>query len=222
MRRWLKWLLGILASLIIVIALLFAWSAVKYSNNPLIAHHKISITLPYTAQYEATNLIPMGETIAHNFYGGHPGIDFQWTKSVPLIAVADGTVSSITKADDMGEPVTYLTLSSGEYAIHYKELDAVASGIAVGSTVKQGNVIAYPHCHTNPDGRVGCQVHWEFAYDSFVPTVTFKVDRLCPLTYFTPDALTRINKLWDSVPANDQFKSKFPNICSNIYFGHDQ
>lgn len=216
-----KWLLGSVG-LIIGLALLWVgWSRLEYGPNPPIAHHRISISLPYSPENEATHMIAMGETIAHPIKGGHPGIDFQWDHSVPLIAVSDGKITSIKKADDMGESVLYVSLKTGGYLITYKELEKTAEGIQKDSIVKQGQVIGYPHCtvHTDQNGNknTGCQVHWEFGYDTFPPS-----ERLCPLTYFDSDARNRIEKLWASVPDNDRFKQNAPNICSNIYANRDQ
>lgn len=216
---WLKWLgLGILA-LVILVAVALLWSRIKYGKNPLIKHKRITITLPYDTAHEATHLIPMGETIEHNFPGGHPGIDFQWVHAVPLIAVADGTITNISNADDKGETVQYVTLTMGEYAATYKELDTVA--VTKGQSVKQGDTMGTPHCHSQ-DGHKGCQVHWEFAYASFLVHLSGAPDRLCPLTYFDADALLRVKTLWDSIPSSDRFKKDFPDICSNVYLNHDR
>lgn len=216
-----RWILVIVIALIVLIGSLLIWNKLEYfTPNPIIPHNKVVITLPYSKENEATNLIPMGETIAHNFYGGHPGIDFQWDHSVPLIAVADGKITNVSKDTDMGETVLNVTLDVGGYLVQYKELDKVAEGIVKGASVKKGQIIGYPHGHYFSDGggHTGYQVHWEFGYDMF----SLGFERLCPLTYFDPDALVRINKLWDSVSSNDQFKQKFPNICNNIYLNRDQ
>lgn len=164
----------------------------------------------------------MGETIAHPFPGGHPGIDFQWDYSAPLIAVANGKVTSITNASDMGEPVKYLELTIGQYVARYKELDKIRPGIQNGSVVKQGDVLAYPHCVDNQQGGTHCQLHWEWAYSWPLIMVNGPRDRLCPLTYFDPSALQRINTIWASVPSDDKFKSKFPYICSNVFYNLNQ
>ncbi len=219
--KWFKTIGIIIATVAAVIVCVLIYAQAAYGPHQIIQHHAITITLPFAPANEATNLIPMGETIEHPFAGGHPGIDFQWDHTVPLIAVAGGTITSINNSEDKGEPVLYLTLKSGGYAVNYKELEKVADGIANGTKVMQGDVIGYPHCHTQ-DGHIGCQVHWEFAYASFLPKLSGAPDRLCPLTYFDASSRARIDAIWAAVPATDRFKSGFPNICSNVYFGHDK
>lgn len=220
--QWVWWILRIVGALLVVIALVQAWGHLEYGPHPIVPHHRITITLPYRSSDELLSMIPMGETIAHPIKGGHPGIDFQWDHAVPLIAVANGTITDISRASDMGEPVWYLTLRSESYAATYKEMDTVAPGLAKGSAVNQGDLIGTPHC-SKPDGvSLHCQLHWEFAYASPLPTITGQVDRLCPLSYFDPEALARITAAWAAVPAIDQFKAKFPDICSNVYRNHDQ
>jgi hypothetical protein len=223
MKRWLKWVLGIFSGLVVLGGLIGLWNKLEYfTPHPLIAHHKIAITLPYSADNDATSMISMGETIAHNFPGGHPGIDFQWDHSVPLIAVTDSKVIGIKNSNDMGEPVVTLTLKSGEYLIVYQELEKVAAGISKGVAVTKGEVIGEPHCHNNVDqngtSRTSCQTHWEFGYSRFSPGF----ERLCPLSYFDADARARIEALWASIPADNRFKQNAPQICSNIYANRDQ
>lgn len=201
---------------------MIVWARLEYGPKPIIAHKRITITLPFTIQNEATHLIPMGETIEHPFPGGHPGIDFQWDHAVPLIAVADGKISKINRAEDLGEPVWDVTLKSGEYIATYKELETYAPSLKEGAKIKQGDLIGYPHCIKH-EHETGCQVHWEFAYGSFfMPKFAGQPDRLCPVTYFDAPARARIEKIWANVPAQDQFKKDFPYICSNVYYNHDQ
>lgn len=207
---------------LILLGLIFAFAKLQYGKSPLFPHKRITITLPYGPENEIRNLIPMGETIEHNFKGGHPGIDFQWSGSVPLIAVADGKITRVYEDDDKGETVFNLVLSSGEYEARYKELDKLAAGIQKGSMVKRGDIIAYPHCSKQFSH---CQLHWEFAYSSplaMIAGVEKGIDRLCPLTYFYPLALARINASWNKIPLSDKFKRDFPHICSGDYLGHDQ
>lgn len=229
-HKWLKRIGLTLVSLAILFVGFLAYVNKQFGPDPFFPHKRITITLPYATEHEAEHLIPMGEEIAHPFPGGHPGIDFQWHKlpAPPLIAVADGTISFVGDYREVGGQTEELVLymKSGEYEIRYKELSKIEEGIKKGSTVKKGQVIAYPACE-----GMGCQLHWEFTYGHWMfrfyggklinskeePTV----DRLCPLTYFDEDARARIERLWDSVPeSTDNFKQQYPHICSGVY--HDR
>lgn len=224
-KKFLKITGKILAGVVVVVGTLVVSAKLQYGSRPLIPHKRISITLPYGPENEINNLIPMGETIEHNFKGGHPGIDFQWDHPAPLIAVADGKITSVYEDTDKGKPILSLVLTSGEYEARYKELDKLAPNLREGSEVKKGDIVAYPHCSTFEAGRVHCQLHWEFAYSSklaMLAGITSGIDRLCPLTYFDDDSLRRINDSWDKVPDGDKFKKDFPHICSGGYLGRDQ
>lgn len=225
MKKLLKIVGLVFASLVIIVFLTVVWAKLQYGSRPLIPHKRITITLPYNSENEIRNLIPMGETIEHNFKGGHPGIDFQWDYPAALIAVADGKITKVYEDTDKGQPVLSLILTSGEYEARYKELDKLAPNIKEGAKVKKGDIVAYPHCTTFEASRVHCQLHWEFAYSSplaMLAGATKGIDRLCPLTYFDTDALNRINSSWDKVPSQDRFKQGFPHVCSGGYFEHDQ
>lgn len=88
------------------IGLMMLWNTLEYfTPHPIIPHKRVTLILPYSTQNEATNMIPMGETIAHPIPGGHQGIDFQWDHSIPRIAVANGSVSDITHNQDIEQPV---------------------------------------------------------------------------------------------------------------------
>ncbi len=218
--KWYKWLS--LASIVLVLLALglSVWARVAYGKRQLVNHKRVTITLPFSVDNEANRLIPMGETIEHpNSPGGHPGLDFGWERSVPLIAVGDGTITAITDALDLGDPVKYVTLRMGEYAATYKELSSV--NVIKGQKVKQGELIGTPHCLDYGD-HTGCQLHWEFSYASFLAHFSGAPDRLCPLTYFDSSALVRITAVWDIVPANDKFKKEFPHICSNVFYEHNE
>lgn len=160
-------------------------------------------------------LLPLGEK--EEFHpDGHPGIDFKWDYAAPLIATFDGTISKIENGKDVGEPVLFVTLKNGEYHSVYKELDSVGPGIKEGSRVLQGDVVGYPHGNSDDDGHTGYQVHWEFGYNSF-PGFT----RLCPLTYFDPESLARINMLWERVKPG-HLNPTGQMICNGDYYGKDK
>ena len=216
-------ILAIPVALLLTAVGFFAWSWLEYGDHPIIAHKPITIILPFAPEDDAGSLIPMGETIAHPIPHGHPGIDFGWDHSVPIIAAADGVITKIQRAEDMGEPVWYITQKSGTYKITYKELDEYETGLAEGSKVKRGDRIGKPHGAQTNGGPLHFQIHWEFAYNSLLSGLAHNgMDRLCPLTYFDSDSLTRITRIWDSVPATDQFKAQFPDICSGDFHNHNQ
>lgn len=217
MGKWLKIIGFVVIGFVLLIfgVALFSW--LRFGPVALFGHQGISITLPYRAANEPMSMLPLGER-EEVHPDGHPGIDFQWDYPAPLIAIFEGTISRIEHALDAGEPVLYVSLKNGEHTSVYKELDSVGPGIKKGSHVSPGDVIGYPHCthFTDGGGHTGCQLHWEFGYDSF-PGFT----RLCPLTYFDPDALTRINTLWEKTKPNH------PNptgqmICNGDYYGKDE
>ena len=217
MKKWLK-IIGLIVVVFILLVLglsLFSW--LRYGPVAIFGHKGISITLPYQNEHEPNMMLPLGEK-EEVHPEGHPGIDFQWDYAAPLIATFDGTITSITNEIDENEPVLYVMLKNGEYTSAYKELYSLGPGIQKGSRVSQGDIIGYPHCinFTDGGGHIGCQLHWEFGYESFPGFI-----RLCPLTYFNTDALTRINVLWERV------KLGHPNptgqmICNEDYYGKDE
>lgn len=195
MKQWFI-LLGLIAGGMFLIVLgLAGVSWLRFGPLALFGHTGISLTLPYQAEDEPMGMRPLGEK-EEVHPAGHPGIDFQWDYAAPLIATFDGTITSIAGAKDGNEPVLYLTLKQGEYTSTYKELDSVGPGIKVGTGLSQGDIVGYPHGHYFDDsgGHTNYQVHWEFGYDSFPGSV-----RLCPLAYFTPESLSRINGLWEKI-----------------------
>lgn len=46
------------------------------------------------------------------------------------------------------------------------------------------------------------------------------MQRLCPLTYFDADSLSRINAIWDRV--GQTYDGSFTDVCSGAYAGKDQ
>ena len=215
--RWLTWVGVVLVGLVALPLLIAGISWLRFGPVALFGHTPITITLPYGPENEPRGMLPLGE-VEGVHPSGHPGIDFQWDYAAPLIATFDGTITRIEDAEDMGEPVIYVTLQQGEHTSTYKELDALGPTIAKGVTVKQGDVIGYPHGHMFSDGggHMGYQVHWEFGYDSFPGSV-----RLCPLTYFYTDSLARINALWAKIKPGHANPTG-QQICNGEYDGKDQ
>lgn len=227
MKNWLKIIGFVGLGFVCVFIMFFVWSWLKYAKHIIATQPRVTISLPFTSENDDARLIPMGEKIGHPCCHGHPGIDFQWNHNVPLIAVADGKITGISREEDEGQPVWYIELAFGGYLARYKELDTYPTGLHRGSTVRRGDIIGYPHGSSHPGDRnhatsIGYQLHWEFAYDtpfSFLPWV----DRLCPLTYFDADSRRRIDTIWDKVTVEIyRDKNLYPNICNGWYYGHDQ
>jgi hypothetical protein len=55
-------------------------------------------------------------------------------------------------------------------------------------------------------------IHWEFGSTSPI------IDRFCPLTYYTPDSLTRIEAIWAHTDT-PEMKARYPKICNGNYDG---
>ena len=204
-------------TLMIFIILLIILSWFLFDPLAFLPHSRLQIVLPFDSQYDSsTGMIPMGETIFHpkpQVPHGHPGIDFQWNTSVPIIASADGIITSIQHGSSNGIDVE---IRNGVYALRYKEMDekTLSSNIKILHFVKKGEFIGNPDATIGGDGKKHYQLHWEFASNSVIK------DRFCPLTYFTNDSLMRINSIWDNVsPQNNQnMKLQFPYICSGDYY----
>ncbi|MFO0704644.1 MAG: M23 family metallopeptidase [Candidatus Andersenbacteria bacterium] len=225
-HKWLKRFLLGLGSLVVLFGLfvggLFLWYQVRYSATPWFTHNRITISLPFAPEDEATSIRALGE-VEQVHPDGHGGMDFQWDQSVPIRSIADGRVSSIKRAEDMGDPVWYISIDSREYRSTYKEMENYVDGLATGSLVKQGQEIGRPHCTNKPDGvHTHCQIHWEFSYASGVPTFTGHLDRLCPLTYFDAEASRRITAIWDEVTARNATIPGYPDLCNGPFKGFDQ
>lgn len=210
----LKWL-GVMVGVILVLVLLFMLQPWCF-----LPHRHISIGLPIRPADDAsTYLIPMGEKIAHNASNGtpngHPGLDFGgWNRSVDIVSVSDGWVASIHK---INKGTTTVTVYSGFYKITYQELNDAASSLHFLSRVKKGDLIGRtgyyrPNLDEKPKTDFPSpQLHWDFA------SASMAIDRLCPTNYFDADARERIETIWAKVPVNDQFKSRYPEICNGIY-----
>lgn len=179
----------------------------------ILPHRAIVLGLPMAAAHDGvTDLIPLGETINHpDTPNGHPGIDFLWTKDTPIIAMADGTVTSTAPAEDSHGKYD-VTVVSGIYEIHYDELDELAPGVGVGTKLKRGDFIGYPQ-------RRGHGLHLEFGFSGRKTKLLRK--ELCPLSYFDEASLARINAIWDKAAAGDKpdMKTRFPKICNGYYDG---
>lgn len=183
-------------------------------------HQHIEISLPFEPQDDSlTNIIPMGEKIEHNESNGnpngHPGIDFQWNKPTKIITVADGRVINIRKNQD-NQFILEQQLNMF-YRTVYQELNELDPSIRLFAKVKKGQLLGYTGVEPPKDGGrpkkgdPSRQLHWDFISSSMF------VGRLCPLGYFDANSRARVEKIWANVPANDEFKSRYPEICSGVY-----
>lgn len=184
---------------------------------PVNPSNSIVISLPFAKEDDDLIFInPMGEIDHHDPPRGHPGLDFAWYQPAPLISVVDGKVTKIKedpkKEFGVAEKVYDVEVVSGPYAIRYSGI-APAPGLKVGMKVKHGDVIGRGGKYNDERGALGVHysVHWEFDYDSPV------FDRLCPLTYFDKESLSRINKIWDKV--GQTYNGQSPEVCSGFYKG---
>ena len=149
---------------------------------------------------------------------GHPGIDFAWQHPAPLRASADGKVTKIAEHPPGGhgetEKIYDVEVVSGIYAVRYTEI-APAENLKVGMSVNKGDIIGRGGEYKQPGGLgLYYSTHWEFDYDTPV------FDRLCPLTYFDTDSLSRINSIWNKVGTT--YDGRYPDICSGDYKGKDK
>jgi hypothetical protein len=208
----LKWL-GIVVGTVILLLALFLFQPWAY-----LPHKHIEISLPFAPEYDSrVSLIPMGEKIEHNEANGnpngHPGIDFGFMGVTPIIASADGWVFMAGKTEAGSIDVTTY---SGFYKIEYKELNTIEPEIKRFAKVRKGQLLGYTGRDKIIEGRPtkedgSGQIHWELASASLL------IDRLCPMGYFDAESRRRIEAIWDSVPADSQFKKDYPDICSGVF-----
>ena len=66
------------------------------SSAPAPDMETLFLMLPFTAEDEPSGIQPMGETINHPNFGGHPGIDFQWRYRAPMVVSSAGEIVQIT------------------------------------------------------------------------------------------------------------------------------
>lgn len=198
-----KWIKGLLITIGVIFALIVLLITQPWIYLP---HKKVEISLPFAPEYDSkTNIIPMGEIEQwHNastgLPDGHPGIDFQWQESTPILAVGDGYIIRASK----GSEGYYVEQNLGlYYRAAYQEVDKLDPSIKLFSKVKKGQIIGYT--------KEYFQIHWDFA--SLSPLV----NRLCPLGYYDADSKDRIDKIWANVKAKGNSKPEYPDICNGAY-----
>jgi len=214
MKKWVKWVLISIGSLLVIGVLLITQPWV------FLPHEHIEIGLPFPASADSyTDLIPMGEIEQwHNastgLPNGHPGIDFGWEKETDILAVADGRIISIRKNHE-NQFIVEQSLGLF-YRTVYQELNKLEPNIRFLSKIKKGQVIGQTgRAHVEgmelQSGAPSRQMHWDFASSSY------SINRLCPLGYYDTDSRKRIEAIWTRVKAQGNFKEQYPDIC-NGYF----
>ncbi|HZX45618.1 MAG TPA: hypothetical protein VFF28_08105 [Candidatus Nanoarchaeia archaeon] len=173
----------------------------------------ITLSLPFSPEDEPTGMMPAGEQVMHNFYLGHPGVDFNWRHEAFIIASANATVRKIESRNNQWDIETV----SGDYAIRYTELGDYNRDLREGTQIKKGDLIGTTNCGKVDEG-LNCMVHFEFA--SRLSIRYPWLERLCPYTYFDSISKERIDQIWNE---SDwvEMKTMYPEICSGGYKGRD-
>jgi len=101
------------------------------------------------------------DTYAARRSGGrtHNALDILAPRGTPALAVADGEVVRITR-NRLGGNVLYLRSPDGAYDFYYAHLDGYADGLAVGQTVRQGDVLGYVG-NTGNASRTAPHLHFQ-------------------------------------------------------------
>jgi len=92
--------------------------------------------------------------------GAHEGTDIMATRNTPLLAVADGTVSRMSRSESgLGGIRLWLTDAVGN-AFYYAHMQFIAAGIEEGSTLRSGQILG--GVGNSGDARGGpTHVHFE-------------------------------------------------------------
>src|SRR3989338_2651237 len=169
-------------------------------------NEKIVLTLPFAEKdipdYKPDTMVPLGETVSHGNGEAHTGIDFHWTKKVPLIAVSEGIITFIVKGESrpiaagVKKETWDVGVKTGQYLNTYTELDEVNSELKVGQMVQRGDFIGYPwhQYDAQPDYVLDrYKTHWNFGYDE---DGQYPEPRLCPMSYFEANSKRLIEQIW--------------------------
>jgi murein DD-endopeptidase MepM/ murein hydrolase activator NlpD len=72
----------------------------------------------------------------------HQALDIMAAQGTPVLAAADGKILRLFQSD-LGGTTIYQQSADSAYVFYYAHLDKYAAGIADGTVVKRGDVIAY-------------------------------------------------------------------------------
>ena len=129
-----------------------------------------TLGIPQISVFPSQGRCSFADTWQQSRPGGrlHEGVDIMGVKGLALYAVVDGTITKMYGADAaLSGNALRLTASDGTY-FFYAHLDSFASGIAVGSVVKAGQIIGYmgatgnagsPHLHFEVHPKGGAPVN---------------------------------------------------------------
>jgi len=161
--------LRILLCVVFLVVVSLVWLAISYRTTPLLP----SIELPPTSPIAIGTPLPPDPTPtpeSANFVGRmnliipvagvrpdqlidtyddarsegrvHDAIDIPAAAETPVVAATDGKILKLFHSDRGGTTIYQLSASE-ELVFYYAHLSRYADGLAEGSTVKQGEVIAY-------------------------------------------------------------------------------
>jgi peptidoglycan LD-endopeptidase LytH len=72
----------------------------------------------------------------------HNAMDILAPRGTPVVAVDEGTVSRLGKGGAGGITV-YQVDTAGRYGFYYAHLDRIAPGLAIGQSIRRGDVLGY-------------------------------------------------------------------------------
>lgn len=203
---------GLILGSILTVTIAFITYLINNKNknvNPLLyaKENRIVFSLPYDVKDEPIGLVPMGETIYHPI-SGHGGIDIGWDHNAPVRASADGKIIFINESPGKNKVLFDIVIESGQYYIDYGGLQSKVDGIAIGSIVKQHDIIGYPEIKDGPNYAI----HWDIrpAYENST--------QLCPLTYLDSISRQKLEEIWAKTK-NDKWEylNQFPEICNGKF-----
>ena len=108
------------------------------------------------------------------FYYRHQGVDFTADAGAEVYAVADGTITSVSMSEELGN---LITVDHGDGLVSLYRFVEPAEGLAVGDTVKQGEVIASVAEAYGSEAGGGTHLHFE---------MTLNGEQTDPAVYLEP------------------------------------
>lgn len=117
----------------------------------------------------------------------HIGVDITAATGKALYAVVDGTISQVTVGGSLSGNALRLSQSDGTY-FYYAHMDSVAPGIALGTSVRAGQIIGYVGATGNAGGpHLHFEVH-PLGGEAVNPYPVVKVVDACTVTEVLPQS----------------------------------